>query len=102
MLVELNENNFEQNIKTGLKLVEFYAPWCGFCQKQRPVLEDLSKNNIWIGTVNADENPKLVQKFGINGFPSFILFKEGQVLASLAGFHQKSQLLSSLMAHLNK
>ena len=50
MLVELNEKNFEDNIKSGLKLVEFYAPWCGFCQKQRPVLSDLSDNNIWIGT----------------------------------------------------
>lgn len=102
MLVELNENNFEKNIKTGLKLVEFYAPWCGFCQKQKPVLEDLSKNNIWIGMVNADENPKLTQKYGISGFPTFMLFKEGNIIASLAGYHEKSQLLSSLMAHLSK
>lgn len=102
MLVELNENNFEKNIKTGLKLVEFYAPWCGFCQKQKPVLEDLSKNNIWIGTVNSDENPKLTQKYGISGFPTFMLFKEGNIIASLAGYHEKSQLLSSLMAHLSK
>lgn len=102
MLVELNENNFEKNIKTGLKLVEFYAPWCSFCQKQKPVLEELSKNNIWIGTVNADENPKLTQKYGISGFPTFMLFKEGNIIASLAGYHEKSQLLSSLMAHLSK
>ena len=102
MLVELNEKNFDENIKTGLKLVEFYAPWCSFCQRQRPILEELSKNNIWIGIVNADNNPQLTQKFGISGFPSFLLFKEGKVLASIAGFHEKSQLLSSLMAHLSK
>lgn len=101
MLVELNEKNFEDNIKSGLKLVEFYAPWCGFCQKQRPVLSELSDNNIWIGTVNSDENPKLTQKYGISGFPTFLLFREGKVLATLTGYHEKSQLLANLMAHLN-
>ena len=101
MLVELNEKNFEQNIKSGLKLIEFYAPWCGFCQKQRPVLNELSENNIWIGTVNSDENPNLTQKYGVSGFPTFLLFKEGKILATLAGYHEKSQLLSNLMAHLN-
>lgn len=100
MLTELNEENFEKNIKTGLKLVEFYAPWCGFCQKQKPVISELSNNNIWIGLVNADENPNLTNKYNISGFPTFILFKDGKILASLAGYHEKSQLLSSLMAHL--
>ena len=49
MIKELNENNFNENTKNGLKLVEFYAAWCGYCQKQRPILNELSENNIWIG-----------------------------------------------------
>ena len=101
MIKELNENNFEENTKSGLKLIEFYAPWCGYCQKQKPVLEELSKNNIWIGIVNSDNNPALTEKFGISGFPTFLLFKEGKVIASLAGYHEKSQLLTRLLSHLN-
>lgn len=36
MIKELNENNFEENIKSGLKLVEFYATWCGLLPKAAP------------------------------------------------------------------
>lgn len=100
MLVELNEKNFEENTKSGLKLVEFYATWCGYCQKQRPILEELSKNNIWIGTVDVDKNPQLVQQYKISGFPTFVLFKDGKVLSTLPGFHEKSQLLARLMDNL--
>lgn len=101
MIVELDEKNFEENIKSGLKLVEFYANWCGFCQKQKPILEELSKNNIWIGTVDVDKNPKITQDYNISGFPTFILFKDGKIISALPGFHEKSQLLSRLMENLS-
>ncbi len=100
MLVELDEKNFERNIRTGLKLVEFYASWCGYCKKERPVIEELSANNIWIGTVDVDRNPDIAEKYGITGFPAFLLFKEGKIIAALSGYHEKSQLLSRLMEHL--
>lgn len=100
MIVELNEKNFDENTKSGLKLIEFYATWCGYCQKQKPILEELSNNNIWIGTIDVDKNPELANKFGITGFPSFLLFKDGKVIAALSGYHEKSQLLTRLMEHL--
>lgn len=100
MIVELNEKNFEENTKSGLKLVEFFATWCGYCQKQRPILEELSKNNIWIGTVDVDKNPEIVKNYNITGFPTFVLFKDGKVLSTLPGFHEKSQLLARLMDNL--
>jgi len=61
----------------------------------------LSENNIWIGTVDSDKNPNLVKKYGVSGYPTFILFKEGKVIAALSGYHEKSQLLSRLMEHLH-
>lgn len=100
MIVELNEKNFDENIKSGLKLVEFYATWCGYCQKQRPILEELSKNNIWIETIDVDKNPEIVKNYNITGFPTFVLFKDGKVLSTLPGFHEKSQLLAKLMDNL--
>lgn len=102
MITELNEQNFDENTKSGLKLVEFFAPWCGFCKKQQPILEELTQHNIWIGAVNADQNPALVSKYGIQGFPTFLLFKGGKVIAALTGYHEKSQLLSKLMDHLSQ
>ena len=100
MIIELNEKNFEENTKSGLKLVEFFAKWCGYCQKQRPILEELSNNNIWIGTVDIDENPELTKKYNISGFPTFVLFKDGKVISTLPGYHDKSQLLSGIMENL--
>lgn len=101
MIIELNENNFEENTKTGLKLVEFFATWCGYCQKQHPVLEELSKNSIWIGTVDVDKNPQLVEKYDIKGFPTFVLFKNGKIISKLSGYHDKSQLLARLMENID-
>ena len=100
MIVELNENNFEEHIKTGLKLVEFYAEWCGYCKKQKPILEELSKNNIWIGTLDVDKSPKIPDNYGITGYPSFILFKEGKIISRISGYHNKSELLSEIIKNI--
>ena len=100
MIQELNSKNFEEHTKTGLRLVEFYTDWCGYCKKQRPVIEDLSKNGVWIGTVNADENPDITNGLGITGFPSFILFKNGKIAAQFSGFHTKPQLLNKLINYI--
>ena len=48
MFVELDENNFENETKIGLKLVDFYTTWCKYCQNQDVVLKDLSDNGFWI------------------------------------------------------
>ena len=41
MIVELNEQNFDKEIESGLKLIEFYATWCSYCMKQRIELKEL-------------------------------------------------------------
>ncbi len=101
MLKELNKKNFDENVKSGLKLVEFYANWCGYCKQQKIIVEELSKNNIWIGTIDADKNPEIVNKFNITGFPSFVLFKDGKIISTISGYHDKSALLTKLMENLN-
>ena len=101
MLKELNKKNFDENVKSGLKLVEFYANWCGYCKQQKIIVEELTKNNIWIGTIDADKNPEIVNKFNITGFPSFVLFKDGKIISTISGYHDKSALLTKLMENLN-
>lgn len=75
MLVELNKDNFEQETKFGLKLLEFYTTWCGYCKQQRIELEELKDSDMWIGLVDAEELPQVAQKYGIKGFPTFVLLK---------------------------
>ena len=100
MIIELNEKNFEKETQSGLKLIEFYTTWCMYCKNQRIELEDLTDSDMWIGIVDGDESPNLVQKFGIKGFPTFILLKNGEKIAEFVGFHEKSQLLNRLMAYI--
>lgn len=102
MLNVLNEKNFEENIKDGIKFVAFTADWCGYCKKQKPVLEEISEQNIWVGDVNADENPELTRKYGIQAFPSFLLFKQGKLIAKFAGFKPKYDLMNTLLGYLQK
>lgn len=101
MLIELNEQNFDKETANGLKLVEFYTTWCMYCKNQRIELEELKDSDMWIGLVDGDESPAIVQKFGIKGFPTFVLLKNGEKIAEFVGFHQKSQLLNRLMDYLN-
>ncbi len=96
MIKVLNDNNFNSMIKEGIKLVFFTAPWCGYCQKQKPVLKEISGKNIWIGEVNGDENPHLTTRFSIHAFPSFIIFKDGKAISQFAGFHSKEEIENKL------
>ncbi len=100
MFVELDENNFKNETENGLKLVDFYTTWCKFCINQDEVLKDLSDNGFWIGKLDCDKHPEVAQKYGVSGFPSFILFKNGKIQAQFAGYHTKSQLLSKLTSNL--
>ena len=60
MLKELNSDNFHEETKNGVKLIEFHTSWCGYCKKQQPELEEMGK--VWIGQVDADESPSIAAK----------------------------------------
>ena len=100
MLQELNENNFNENIKEGIKLVAFTAPWCGYCKKQKPILNEIANQDIWIGEIDPDKNPKITAKYGIQAFPSFLLFKEGNLIGRFAGYKSKYDLLNTVLDYL--
>ena len=98
MITELDKVNFNEETKGGLKLVEFFADWCGFCTRQEPILEEMDK--VWIGRVNTDENRELAQKFSISSLQSFILFKDGNEVERFQGLHSKFDLMNIITKHL--
>jgi thioredoxin 1 len=78
-------------------LVDFWAEWCQPCKMIAPVLEQIASENdgkIKIAKLNVDENPSLMQQFGIRGIPTLILFKNGVVAAQKVGALGKGQLMS--------
>lgn len=100
MINQLNEKNFKETVKDGLKLVAFTTPWCGYCKKQKPILEEISNKNIWTGSIDADDNPHLAAQFDINAFPSFILFKNGKQVLKFSGYKEKYDLMNILLKHI--
>ena len=95
MALNLNKDNFEQSISSGVALVDFWAEWCGPCKMQLPIIEEFSsemEGKAIIGKVNVDEELELAQSFGIQSIPTLILFKDGKPVKKLVGLHSKESL----------
>ncbi len=98
-LVEINESNFASFTSKGLVLVDFFAPWCGPCKLQKPVLVEVAKeyaSQIKIATINTDNNKNISGKFNITGIPCMILFQNGKEVKRIVGYHEKAELLNEL------
>ena len=95
MALNLNKDNFDQSISSGVALVDFWAEWCGPCKIQLPIIEEFSsemEGKATIGKVNVDEELELAQSFGIQSIPTLILFKDGKPVKKLVGLHSKESL----------
>ncbi|MBN2096787.1 thioredoxin [Candidatus Peregrinibacteria bacterium] len=83
-------------------LVDFWAPWCGPCQMQGPILDELSaeaEGKAKIMKVNVDENTELASQYGIMSIPALKVFKNGEVVEEMVGVHQKDQLMEVIEKH---
>jgi thioredoxin 1 len=69
-------------------IVDFWAPWCGPCQMVAPILNELSKEydgQIVVAKVNTDENPQHAIQFGVQGIPTMLFVKDGEVVDRMVG-----------------
>ena len=76
----LTNQNFEEEIKEGVVLVDFFATWCGPCKMIAPVLSQIAeeyKGKVKVGKVNVDDENALAIKYQIASIPTLILFKDG-------------------------
>ena len=96
-MITLTSDNFEENVLKSDKpfLVDFWASWCGPCQMQSPIIDELDKeeDTIRVGKVNVDEETELASKYGIMSIPTILTFKNGKCTSTNVGLHSKQQLL---------
>ena len=96
MVHVLTDARFEEETSQGLVLVDFWAPWCGPCRMQGPILEQLAEeiheDDLKIFKMDVDENPNTARNFGIMSIPTLQIKKDGQEVKQVAGVHTKEQL----------
>ena len=100
MSTELNQQTFKDFVASGLVLVDFWAPWCGPCRMQIPILDQVAEKlpAVKIGKVNVDENSELAVQFGVNAIPYLLIFKDGQKVGDFVGMRQANVLIDALNA----
>ncbi|MDR2279091.1 MAG: thioredoxin [Vagococcus sp.] len=103
MMLSVTEKTFEKEVGEELALVQFWAPWCGPCKMQTPVLESLQdsyEGKIKFVKVNIDENQNLSSQFGIMSIPNMIVLDKGKLVDNFIGLHQKGQVQEILNRHI--
>lgn len=100
-LTEINNNNFKSEVldEKGKVLVDFWAPWCGPCRMQTPILEKLIASGeikAKIVKVNTDDNQEIAGKYSIQSIPTLILFENGQEIERMIGTQPENVLKTKL------
>lgn len=96
--ITLTDKNFEEEVlKSNIPvLVDYYAVWCGPCQIQNPILEEIAKEyegKVKVGKVNVDENPESPSKYQVMSIPTLLLFKDGKAVKQMIGVQSKEKLV---------
>jgi len=104
MALELTDQSFDQEISKGVVLVDFWAPWCGPCKMQGPIVEDLSqdlkdKEGVKVSKLNVDENQAKASQYQVMSIPTLKIFKDGQVVETMVGLQSKETLLELINKH---
>lgn len=100
------DQNFNEEVLKSDKpvFVDFWAPWCGPCRMTSPIVDEIAKEmegkNIKIGKMNVDENQSTPQQYNIMSIPSFMVFKNGEMVDQVVGGVQKERLQEMINKYL--
>jgi thioredoxin 1 len=84
-------------------LVDVTAVWCAPCRMLEPIVKEVAEawqDKMKVVKLDADENPAVLNQYGILGIPTLMLFKDGKMQERMTGFQSKEKLVAKLSPHL--
>ncbi len=103
MTTKATADDYDEKVLSskGLKLVDYWAAWCGPCVALAPILEKVADDSkdVEVIKVNIDENQDIAIKEQVMGIPTVKLFKDGEAVETVVGLRQKQDYLKLIEKH---
>jgi thioredoxin 1 len=101
---EVTAANFAAQVQQAQTpvLVEFTADWCPPCKMLAPTIHALAdkyQGKLGVGTLDADDYPEFVQRYGVMGLPTLILFAGGEPVTRMIGYQPKERIEAQILKH---
>lgn len=92
----MNKEEFIKQITAKTPtLVDFYADWCGPCQMQMPIVDEVATEHSVI-KINIDQNPEIAKLYRVSTIPTLIVFKGEEEFQRFVGITPKDDLIETI------
>ena len=100
--VVLTDHDFDERVRSAPFVVDFWAAWCGPCRIIGPVIDVLAaeRTDVRFGKLNVDENPRVAVRFGVQGIPLLIFFRDGVEAGRVVGAVPRTQIEAAIQRYL--
>ncbi len=85
---ELTNGEFDEFVKDGVVLIDFFADWCMPCMMMSPIVDELAekmKGRISVGKVNVEDGEDIARKFNVSSIPNLTVLRNGEVVEQFVG-----------------